>query len=98
MLCSAVICFCLQLVHDQIEVARRSIEEVADRQPWWVRTAYLRGSLWEGATPGADDLDLNYPYSDDDLDEDSDTSSNEEEGGGNCDCEFCVALATTRNT
>jgi hypothetical protein len=83
--------FYLQLVHDQIEVARRSLEEAADRQPWWVRTAYLRGSLWEGAIPGAHDLNLNFPYSDDSLDEDSDTSSDEEDGDGNCDCEFCVA-------
>jgi hypothetical protein len=96
LLCCSVICFYYQLVHDQIEVARRSVEEAADRQPWWVRTAFLRGSLWEGATPGLDNLDLNYPYSDDDLDEDSDTSSDEEEGGGNCDCEFCVATRMSR--
>ena len=74
-------------MYDQVEVARRTLEEAADRQPWWVRTAYLRGTLWEGAAAGTD-ID-NYPYSDDD--EDSDTSSDEEEDGENCNCDFCVA-------
>ena len=76
-------------MYDQVEVSRRTLEEAADRQPWWVRTAYLRGTLWDGAAAGTDiDMD-SYPYSDDD--EDSDTSSDEEEDGENCNCDFCVA-------
>ena len=83
----AVLAACAQLVEDQIEVARRILEDAADQQPWWVRSAYLRGSLWEGATSGADGFELsNMAYSD----EDSDTSSDEEEDNG-CSCEFCIA-------
>ena len=73
-------------MRDQVEVARRTVEEAADRQPWWVRTAHLRGTLWNYAGS------MQAPpfYSDEDN-EDSDTSSDEEEGGINCNCDFCTA-------
>ena len=63
MLCCVALAYYAQLVEDQIEVARKTLEEAADRQPWWVRTAYLRGSLWEGA---ASEAEMSNLYSDDD--------------------------------